>query len=153
MNFYQEPTLKEFNQLNKQIDQLYHKIAVKQNLSDSAFLILYSILELGDTCTQKDICDFIFLNKQTVNSSIQKLQKEGYIRLQSGAGREMQIFLTENGENLMKDKILPIVEAENKVFQEMLPTERSMLINLTEKYFLLFREQLHKIFKLSSEDL
>ncbi|MFR1493246.1 MAG: MarR family transcriptional regulator [Eubacterium ventriosum] len=41
-------------------------------LSDSAFDILYSIVDLGDGCSQSDICKYSCLSKQTVNSSIKK---------------------------------------------------------------------------------
>lgn len=147
MYFYQEPTLQAFNRLNNQIEDVYHKIAMQLHLSDSAFLILYSILTLGAECTQKEICDFIFLNKQTVNSSVLKLQKDGYLRLQAGSGREMRILLTERGEQLVKEKMLPVIEAENKVFQSLTPSECDALISSTEKYLQLLRRNVQFLFE------
>lgn len=44
--------LKEFNFLYRKWDGLYHDLAIKAGMSDSAFFILYSIVELGDGCLQ-----------------------------------------------------------------------------------------------------
>ena len=39
--------LKEFNRLYKEFDELYHGIAVRAELSDSAFCILYAVVEMA----------------------------------------------------------------------------------------------------------
>lgn len=62
--------LKEFNKIDKELNDLYHETALRMNLSDSAFSIFYVICSLGDGCLQKDICYETFANKQTVHSSI-----------------------------------------------------------------------------------
>ena len=61
--------LREFNRLEKELNDLYHDVALKMGISDSAFSIFYILYTLGDGCLQKDICYEIFANKQTVNSS------------------------------------------------------------------------------------
>ena len=53
MKSKQNRTLKEFDSLYKIIDDVYHEIALSMHLTDSAFLILYCLLELGDGCSQK----------------------------------------------------------------------------------------------------
>ena len=57
--------LKEFNRVYKEMDDLYHEIALKLGLSDSAFIILYALCEQGNGCLQKDICAQAFVSKQT----------------------------------------------------------------------------------------
>ena len=52
----QQNDVNEFNRLYKEMDDLYHDIALKLGLSDSALTIFYAICELGDGCLQKDIC-------------------------------------------------------------------------------------------------
>ena len=93
--------LMDFNKINKECDELYHKVASKMGISDSAFSIFYTLYDLGDGCLQKDICYEFFANKQTVNSSIRKLVQEGYIYLEQGAGRDKHIFLTEAGKQFV----------------------------------------------------
>lgn len=145
MNLKQNPALQEFNQLNQRIEGLYHEIAMRQGVSDSAFLIFRSLLELGDGCSQKDICAASYLNKQTVNSSVRKLIRDGLLRVQPGAGRELRLFFTERGEQFMREKICPIFEAESAVFDEMQPSERAELLRLTEQYLIQFRKKTNQI--------
>ena len=47
----------EYNCLYREYDSIFHDVALASGLSDSAFAILYHIMELGDGCLQKDICD------------------------------------------------------------------------------------------------
>lgn len=146
MEIEQNQALREFDQLNHQIETFYHTVAARLGFSDSAFIILRSLLELGDGCTQKDICDASFLNKQTVNSSVQKLIRDGVLRAQPGIGREMKLYLTENGEILMREKICPVINAESAVFDEMSIGERKELLRLTEKFLIQFKEKMNFIF-------
>ena len=48
----QQNDVNEFNRLYKEMDDLYHDIALKLGLSDSALTIFYAICELGDGCLQ-----------------------------------------------------------------------------------------------------
>ena len=47
--------MKELNKQYRETDRIYHEISMQSGLSDSAFMILYAIVELGDGCQQKDI--------------------------------------------------------------------------------------------------
>ncbi len=73
--------LKEYNHIYKEANDIYHEIARKLQLSDSALDIFYTIFEMGDNCLQRDICKASCMPKQTVNSSIRKLQTDGYLTL------------------------------------------------------------------------
>ena len=48
--------LKEYNHIYKEANDIYHEIARKLQLSDSALDIFYTIFEIGDNCLQRDIC-------------------------------------------------------------------------------------------------
>ena len=131
----------EFNRLNKAISELYHDISVQIGISDSVFDIFYAIIALGDGCCQKDICDYAFTSKQTIHSAIHKLEKEGFLCLKSGKGREMHIFLTSKGEHFIEEKIAPVIIMENKTCSQMNAEELDTLLLLTEKYFGCLRAQ------------
>lgn len=145
MAFRQNETLMEFNRLNNVIDDFYHEIAVELGISDSAYEILRSLLILGDGCTQTDIYKYCSLNKQTANSSVKRLEQDGYITFERGNGRELKILLTDKGQEIVQKKILPIEQAENAVFDEMSDEERNMLIRITEEYLNAFRSKAFKI--------
>lgn len=131
----------EYIQLQHQIDEFYHELAVRQKLSDSALLVLWSLVELGDGCTQRDICLQFALTKQTVHSSVRKLAREGFLSLRPGPGREVQVYPTEAGRALIREKILPLKEAEEAASRRMGEEEMASMFRLTQKWFDLFREE------------
>ena len=139
------PTLKEFNKLTNLIEEFYHEICVKQGLSDSAYAILQTFLALGNGCTQTDIYKHTVLNKQTVHSSVKKLCQDGLITLEKGNGRELKIYLTVDGEKIVRERILPIEQAENEVFNEMTMEEQEEILRLTQKYLDAYRSKVEKL--------
>lgn len=104
---------REIDRFWRETDAIYHEVAVRLGLSDSSFDILYAIARLGEGCTQKDISSEVLLSKQTLNSSIHKLAKQGLLELHAN-GRSASIHLTEEGRRIVKTKIDPIFEAEGQ---------------------------------------
>ena len=123
-----------FNHINKKLIDIYHDACQRAGLSTSMFDILYSIVEMGNGCRQKDICQACYIPKQTVHSSIRKMTEEGYLTLVSGKGREKQIYLTEKGEKITEEKILPIINAENEAFHQMSDKAPQILLDLLDEY-------------------
>ena len=126
--------LKEYNHIYKEANDIYHEIARKLQLSDSALDIFYTIFEMGDNCLQRDICKASCMPKQTVNSSIRKLQTNGYLTLSPGKGRSMHIHLTPSGQKLIQEKLVPLIRIENDAFEDMTVEECEQLIHLNVKY-------------------
>ena len=153
MNPKQTSELKEFNSLYKELDELYHRIALEIGLSDSAFFIMYSIAEFGNGCLQKDIAKHYFISRKTINSSIKNLEAQGYIELKKGKRRDMHIYLTQTGQKFVNEKIVPVFELENSVFEEFPKEECQQFIQLTKKYVTLCRKKIKEKYNLSSEDL
>ncbi len=130
-----------FSRLYKELDDLYHEIALKLEISDSAFTILYVLCKQGDGCLQKDICQQSYCSKQTINSSIRKLTQKGFLYLTPGQGRDKHIHLTEAGKAFVNDKIKPIIQIEDSSFSCLSPEERQTLLQLTQKFVNVFREK------------
>lgn len=128
------PALSMFNHIYKEFNEIYHEATLKMGLSDSAFDILYSIVDLGDGCSQSDICKYSCLSKQTVNSSIKKMASLNYLTFKPGKDRVMQIFLTDKGRQLLDKKIYPIIKKENEAFLCMTDEECRLMLELYEKY-------------------
>ena len=127
-NPYISNPLKEFNRIYKKTNEIYHDIALRLGLSDSAFDILYSISELGDVCLQKDICNATCIPKQTIHSSIRQMEKSGYLTLSSGKGRSMHITLTDLGKNLLERTIYPVMQMEGEAFHCMTDEECQQML-------------------------
>jgi len=143
MDAHPSRTLKAFNHIIRETDALYHALSMHAGLSDSAFSILYTICELGDGCLQRDVCHAFAVSKQTINSAIRKLEQDGILTLTSGRGRDRHIHLTEKGHVLVQKKILPVIAAENAVFDNMPEHDREELLRLTAAYLTLLQKQTH----------
>ena len=123
--------LKEYNHIYKEANDIYHEIARKLQLSDSALDIFYTIFEIGDNCLQRDICKASCLPKQTINSSIRKLQTDGY--------------LTASGKKLIQEKLLPLIQIENDTLASFSPEECEQLLRLNAKYNQTLRSRLSNL--------
>ena len=145
LEFRQNKTLQEFDRLNRQIDELYHEIAAKRGLSDSAYGILQAMLVLGEGCTQTAVCRYACLNKQTVNSSVRRMVQDGLIELRRGEGREMHMHLTVQGERMMRERVLPVERAENEVFDEMAVEDQRAILRLVSHYLDSFRRKVDEL--------
>lgn len=130
----QERTWREMNHLYKEIDGIYYELVKSLGLSDSAFLILYALLDLGGGCLQRDISNQYSLRPQTVNSSIKKLVAQGYLQLTPGRGRDIHLFLTDAGHQLAAKTVLPAMEMERRAYEGLEPQEREQLVRLCQKY-------------------
>ena len=140
-----EDLARKFNRMDKELDDLYHEIALKIGISDSAFTIFYIICDIGDGCLQRDICYEAFANKQTINSSIRKLEKEGYLYFKQGQGRDKHIYLTETGKRFVEEHIYPVMQIENEAFADLEPEERRECLRLFKKYVGCFKEKIQRL--------
>lgn len=141
MSFTDNDVLIEFNRLTREINEVYHNVSSKLGISDSAFIILYALVELGDGCRQADIVKAYCVNKQTINSSVKKLEKDGYIELRASKGLDRNIFVTPKGKKITEEKIYPIFELENSIINEFSKEEQIMLSLLTKKYLQKLKEK------------
>lgn len=133
--------VQEYNRMYKELDDLYHEVALGIGMSDGELSALYAMSFLGDSCLQRDICREVYVSKQTINSAVRKLERKGILYLEEKKGRDKKIFLTEKGKDFVAEKIIPVVEMENAVFVEMEPDERTELLRLSQKYIEYFREK------------
>ena len=130
----------EFLSLQNQIDGFYHELAVRMGLSSSAFQILWSIVELGENCTQRDVCQQFYISKQTVHSAVRKLEQDGILVIAPKSGRQASLSLTDKGRELVRERVVPAMEAERAAARGMRLEELQAMLQLTEKWFRLFRE-------------
>lgn len=104
----------EINYLTAELDALYHQASRKLGLSDSVSRVLYTICDTGEECLLSDIYKKSGTSKQTVNSAIRQLEREGMLYLEPYRGRSKRVVLTEQGKALMERTAARIYEAENQ---------------------------------------
>ncbi|MDO5376711.1 MAG: winged helix-turn-helix transcriptional regulator [Clostridia bacterium] len=132
-----------FTHMSGEIDSLYHEAAVRIGVSDSVLNILYIVCEKGGQCFQSDIFRLTGMSRQTINSSIRNLEKSEIVYLEQGIGRNTIVYLTEKGKRFTEEKIRPLFEIENRIWQEWTAEEQEIYLTLTQKY----RDTLKKYMK------
>ena len=125
-----------FDSFWREQNQLYRDVATSFGISESAFSILYAIYLAGEKgISQRDICVQMCIGKQTVNSSIHKLEREGVVELKSGPGRRgLLAHLTPVGLELAERTIVPMVEAELAALREFDDRELELSLLLGRRY-------------------
>ena len=137
--------VKYLNSMLCQIDNLYQAMLLKNKLSDSEYVVLFSILELGEGCLQKDIANNGYINKKTTNSTIKKLEKNGLIILKAGKYPNMHIFLTEEGKKYIKEHTIPIIDIQTKVMESVPDSDFENLIETYSKYIQIFKSEINNM--------
>lgn len=105
----------EFQRINfmlLSISMLYHDAVVRFGLTDNIALILRFLYETGDHCPLSSIYKMTGVRKQTLNSSIRKLEADDILYLEKDTGRSKRIVLTEKGKQLIENTVAQIHHAE-----------------------------------------
>ncbi len=133
----------EFCEAWQGIDSIYEDYARRMNISYTTLYILNLISQLDD-CTQKDICERGRLPKQTVNSVVTSLYKQGLVELRETPEdrRVKTVHLTDKGRDYT-GRILPHVQqAEYEAMAGLTQEERNGLLLGMQRYCELFREKM-----------
>ena len=93
MNYTQSRELKENNRIYREMESIYHEICVKAGISDTDFIVLYSIVEFEDGCCQREIAKQYSISRQTVNSSVEKISaKTAALYWKAAKGMTSRLF-------------------------------------------------------------
>ena len=128
--------LTEFIQSYKEIDEVCHNYAKAHGLSDTAFYVLYALVDRGTAYQQRELCEDWAYPPQTVNSALKAMETQGVVKLifSPGNRKNKEIHLTEKGRALAKEIIEPFMEAERNSFSDLGEEERRVLLAAVQKY-------------------
>lgn len=131
----------------KEQDAIYHNVAVKFGLSDTAMWVLYLVSESEEPCTQQELCRQFSYAKQTIHTAITGLIKNGYVELEviPGTRNQKKILLTGKGQELVRNKIALLIEAENLAYAVLSEEELKNYIEMTTRLTASLREETEKL--------
>ena len=138
----------ELSQMYKKENELYHRYSVYSGLSDPASWVLYTLYEEESrTYTQNDLVSMWSFPKQTINYTVSKLAGNGWVSLKQlpGGRNRKAILLTETGRRTCEEKVLPLMLAEEQSLKRLTETERNMLLQLIQKQYACFEDEIKKI--------
>lgn len=133
--------MRRFNHLLGEINGTYHEAAVKLGLSDSVMAVLYTLCSEGDPCPLQEIVRQSGASKQTINSAIRKLEREGAVRLEAAKGRGKNVCLTPNGRELVRRTVIPVMELEDEIYASWTEEELRGYLELTERFHTALKEK------------
>ena len=138
--------LKEYNRIYKENDTLYARAAHKMGLSECVSWILYVLTISEQPFTQSELCEEIYMPKQTINSALKKLEHDGYLKLQFAENnkKSKQIVLTASGEALASATAGRIITAEQNAFAHFSAEDRQNFLRLYRQYVDQLRREIEK---------
>lgn len=140
--------LRAYNYLNSEIGTIFHEAALRCSISDSVQSVFYTLLTMGPDCTQSDISRLSGVPKQTIHSAISKLERDGLIRLEGQDAKSKLVRLTQAGQVMAEQTVMPLIQAECDIFKTWSEEDRTALFQLTARY----RDDLKKnLFKEKTE--
>lgn len=126
---------KELNRIAKEYDECYRNLSRLYGIPEGQLWTLYEMRLRGGEMAQADLVNVTFMPKQTINSSIKKMEALGLISLsREGNGRRKTVTLTETGEALARRTADRVICAEASSLCKMEEEERAQLLRLFGKY-------------------
>ena len=133
--------LARINHQYRVVDAIYHDVAAGLGLSDSVLFILYSLAEEKRQVTQQELVQEWSLPKQTVNTAVANLARQGLVYLEQTEGKRKAVCLTPQGRQVAREKLEPVVEAECRALARLTEEERSTYLALMERHTAYLREE------------
>lgn len=134
------------NAFYERTNELYHDMARTLGLSDSAFDILYA-LYAEDGQRQSELCKTSMMPKQTLTSSVRRLEEDGLVCVESEGRKMSRVFLTPAGRTRADETIAPVMQAEANAVKalprevlELLPDTLETYLDALARGFRTFQE-------------
>lgn len=137
----------QIEQQRKEQDAIYHSVAVRHGLSDTALWVLYILSITEGDCTQQDLIRQCFFSKQTVNTAVTGLVKKGLLTLEMipGTRNLKRLLLTEEGKAAAAQNVQLMREAEKRAYGTLSEAELEQYLALTEKLTLSLRKEMENV--------
>lgn len=131
----------------KERNSIYHEVAASYGLSETALWILYYTSEFDEDQTQQDLCRRGCYAKQTINTAIAGLAKDGLVELipVPGTRNHKKIRLTPKGRALAERTALPLKAAEEHAYGRLSEAELSAYLETIGKLNEYLREETEKL--------
>lgn len=138
---YSSREMRRFSYLVGETEALYHALARRLGLSDSAMSLLFVLCDEGGTCPLQLALRHSGLSKQTANSALRRMEAEGVVYLEPLGARGKRVCLTEAGRALAEATAARVMAAENAVLAAWSAEDVDAYLRLTERYLVDLREK------------
>lgn len=127
--------LQEFNDILMELFGVYRRIAATLEVSESELWILYEMHSEAGPVLQRELIERTGLPKQTINSTLRKMEAAGYIEQKAGSDRRTRaVSLTEKGRGLANNTAGRLIEAEMAALHALGESNRRILFDGIRRY-------------------
>lgn len=141
----QNQTMQQYNAIYSETTNEYHELNRRLGLSDTESIILYAV-SLDENVSQKAICGLSGLSKQTINSAVKKMIREGILESLNGRKNE-KLVPTVKGNKIIEEKVNVIVDIENRILQSWTEEEKEIFLELSKRFLNSLKEECDKLEK------
>ncbi|MBR2640073.1 MAG: winged helix DNA-binding protein [Oscillospiraceae bacterium] len=136
-----------YQSISRKTDDEWGSAINNFGMAKGQVMIIWTLFSFGRPCTQKEICDDWYENKQTINSAAKKLIEEGYIDIAPSPEnfREKLLTFTEKGKFLAMRTVEKMLAAEKRAFARLSENEQEELIRINKKHYDFLKEEFEKI--------
>lgn len=129
-----------------QATSLYTLWASERNINPYRLFVLYAI-DGNSSVTQKRVSEVTGLSKQTVNTVVRALKKEGYIELSTAENdrREKFVALTSVGRTYASKLLTPLYELEERVFDVIGAERIKEMLNTIRLFTTVFEKETEEL--------
>lgn len=126
----------EYLRIYFELNAQYEAYAKSLGVSYSTLAALRIILEHDGDCTQRTICEYTFLPKQTVNAIVTGLLRHGAIRMVEldSDRRQKAIHFTDKGRAFAFEVIQKIKNAESKAMESLDENQSTAMLTAAKLY-------------------
>ena len=137
----------QIEQQRKEQDALYHSVAVKYGLSDTALWVLYLVSEDCADLTQQDLCRQVCFAKQTINTAVNSLVTNGFLeRIPiQGTRNHKKLRLTPAGWELANRTTGRLKKAEENAYGRLTEAELQAYLDVKGRLTAYLREETEKL--------
>ena len=137
----------QIEQQRKEQDALYHSVAVKYGLSDTALWILYLVSEDSGNTTQQDLCRENCFAKQTINTAVNSLVKNGFLERIPipGTRNHKKLSLTPAGWELANRTTGNLKKAEEAAYGRFTEADLQSYLGIADRLITYLREETEKL--------
>ena len=141
----QNQTMQQYNAIYSETTNEYHELNRRLGLSDTESIILYAV-SLDENVSQRAICGLSGLSKQTINSAVKKMIREGILESLNGRKNE-KLVPTVKGNKIIEEKVNVIVDIENRILQSWTEEEKEIFLELSKRFLNSLKEECDKLEK------
>lgn len=130
----------------KQFAALYRSVGAQFGLPDCTMWALYYLVSSEESLTQQDLIEKMMFPKQTINSAIMNLVKNGSVELQivPGTRNRKTILLTDTGRKLAENTVKRMYEAELRAAANMGEKKMERFSKLYSEFFAALQSEFEK---------